>query len=128
MFAYGQTGAGKTYTMMSVFRQSVNEMFIGMANPDMYQLLDLSLTVSFFEVYQGKLYDLFNNRFVVDVLEDNQGNVNLRGLSETEVNSTDVLLELLGKGQKERVSRATDVNDVSSRSHAILQVNLRKRK
>ena len=62
MFAYGQTGAGKSYTMLSVFEQTVSDLFLGMHSPDLYESLGLSLSVSFYEVYQGKVFDLFADR------------------------------------------------------------------
>eukprot|EP00299_Pterocystis_sp_00344_P008613 c3339_g1_i2.p1 GENE.c3339_g1_i2~~c3339_g1_i2.p1 ORF type:complete len:511 (+),score=155.24 c3339_g1_i2:69-1535(+) len=125
MFAYGQTGAGKSYTMLSVFQLSVQDMFENMNNPELFQNLSLSLNVSFYEVYQGKVFDLLANRNQLDVLEDGDGNINLRGIVETTVENTDQVLELLNIGQQMRATRATDMNDTSSRSHAVLILMLR---
>eukprot|EP00300_Choanocystis_sp_HF-7_P027730 c32940_g1_i1.p1 GENE.c32940_g1_i1~~c32940_g1_i1.p1 ORF type:complete len:682 (+),score=172.57 c32940_g1_i1:62-2107(+) len=125
MFAYGQTGSGKTFTMMSIFKQAINDMFIGLHSGELYAHLGLSLSISFYEVYQGKVFDLFASRQALDVMEDASGNINIRGLSETKVATSEDVLELLHKGSKARVSRATEMNDTSSRSHAILSVLLR---
>eukprot|EP00301_Raphidiophrys_heterophryoidea_P004413 c11919_g1_i2.p1 GENE.c11919_g1_i2~~c11919_g1_i2.p1 ORF type:complete len:700 (+),score=166.28 c11919_g1_i2:200-2299(+) len=125
MFAYGQTGAGKSYTMMSIFEQSVNDMFVAMHSDELFAHLSLHMSVSFYEVYQGKVFDLFANRNPLDVLEDGDGAIHLRGLSELPANTPDQVLSLLEIGQKVRATRATEMNDTSSRSHAILQVILK---
>jgi hypothetical protein len=68
-FAYGQTGAGKTHTMMGPSNEphgSPNQGLITLAANDMFDRLrsnpGVTLTCSFFEIYSGKLFDLLNDR------------------------------------------------------------------
>lgn len=76
-FAYGQTGSGKTYTMMgggSV--DSNNPGLYLLSGFDIFTILDrdefrhLDIHVAFYEIYCGKLYDLLNERNMLQVRED----------------------------------------------------------
>lgn len=60
-FAYGQTGSGKTYTMIG--KDGKEGIYI-MAARDLYSRLlpGMSINISFFEIYGGRLYDLLNER------------------------------------------------------------------
>lgn len=89
---------------------------------------ELYLTVSFYEIYCGKLFDLLQNRELVKCLEDAKQKVNIMGLTETPVDSVEKIMEVIGNGLDVRTSGVTGANDDSSRSHAILQMELRKRK
>ena len=77
IFAYGQTGAGKTYTMMGTSDGSVSGMYT-LAAYDILKLLGayegLELFVSFYEIYCGQLYDLLNKRARVQCMEDKKMN------------------------------------------------------
>jgi hypothetical protein len=142
IFAYGQTGSGKTYTMMG---SNMTGMVAGTATDDesnlgLYYLaaLDifdmaklpqcshLTVGVSLFEIYGGKLYDLLNARKQVKCLEDRNGTVCFPGLSEHPVSEPDQLMELIGEGAANRSTGTTSRNADSSRSHAVLQLTLRK--
>jgi kinesin family protein 2/24 len=72
-FAYGQTGSGKTFTMMGTPDGSVPGLYL-LAAYDVINLLsqyeDLECHLSFYEIYCGKLYDLLNNKEVVQCRED----------------------------------------------------------
>jgi kinesin family protein 2/24 len=61
-------------------------------------------------------------------LEDAKQKVNIMGLTETPVDSVEKIMEVIGNGLDVRTSGVTGANDDSSRSHAILQMELRKRK
>lgn len=77
-FAYGQTGSGKTYTMMGCNNAkgtAIPGLYLLCAY-DIFSFLDevqynhLSLVMSFYEIYCGKLYDLLNERNHLMVRED----------------------------------------------------------
>ncbi|XP_063309876.1 kinesin-like protein KIF24 [Pelobates fuscus] len=128
-FAYGQTGAGKTYTMIGTQK---NPGLYALAAKDIFQLLeaeksikDCSIWISFYEIYCGQLYDLLNGRKRLFAREDGKHVVQVVGLREVQVRSVELLLEMILKGSKERSTGATGVNSDSSRSHAIIQIQIK---
>ncbi|NXS57102.1 KIF24 protein, partial [Brachypteracias leptosomus] len=128
-FAYGQTGAGKTYTMIGTHR---NPGLYALAAKDIFGHLeasqsrkDLLVFISFYEIYCGQLYDLLNGRKRLFAREDSKHIVQIVGLREVQVDSVDLLLEVILKGGKERSTGATGVNSDSSRSHAIIQIQIK---
>ncbi|NXJ84636.1 KIF24 protein, partial [Trogon melanurus] len=128
-FAYGQTGAGKTYTMIGTHR---NPGLYALAAKDIFRHLeasqsrkDLTVLISFYEIYCGQLYDLLNGRKRLFAREDSKHVVQIVGLREVPVDSVDLLLEVILKGGKERSTGATGVNSDSSRSHAIIQIQIK---
>ncbi|NXX76121.1 KIF24 protein, partial [Urocolius indicus] len=128
-FAYGQTGAGKTYTMIGTQR---NPGLYALAAKDIFRHLeasqsrkDLLVLISFYEIYCGQLYDLLNGRKRLFAREDSKHVVQIVGLREVQVDSVDLLLEMILKGGKERSTGATGVNSDSSRSHAIIQIQIK---
>uniref|UniRef100_A0A8C5TKB4 Kinesin-like protein KIF24 n=1 Tax=Malurus cyaneus samueli TaxID=2593467 RepID=A0A8C5TKB4_9PASS len=128
-FAYGQTGAGKTYTMIGNHR---NQGLYALAAKDIFKHLeaspsrkDLTVVISFYEIYCGQLYDLLNGRKRLFAREDANHVVQIVGLREVQVDSVDELLEVILKGGKERSTGATGVNSDSSRSHAIIQIQIK---
>lgn len=82
-FAYGQTGSGKTYTMQGDGK-NVRGLYL-LASKDVFDLKnnfqDVSVWVSFYEIYCGKLYDLLNERNILHAREDAKNNINIVGLS-----------------------------------------------
>nr|XP_038025831.1 kinesin-like protein KIF24 isoform X2 [Anas platyrhynchos]XP_038025832.1 kinesin-like protein KIF24 isoform X2 [Anas platyrhynchos]XP_038025833.1 kinesin-like protein KIF24 isoform X2 [Anas platyrhynchos] len=128
-FAYGQTGAGKTYTMIGTHR---NPGLYALAAKDIFRHLeasqsrkDLLVLISFYEIYCGQLYDLLNGRKRLFAREDSKHVVQIVGLREVQVDSVELLLEVILKGGKERSTGATGVNSDSSRSHAIIQIQIK---
>jgi kinesin family protein 2/24 len=87
---------------------------------------ELTLFVSFYEIYCGKLYDLFNNRELVHCREDHKQKVNIVGLSEIQVSNVQAIMEAIEAGLQSRTSGVTGANADSSRSHAILQLQLKE--
>jgi kinesin family protein 2/24 len=70
VFAYGQTGSGKTYTMEGLQEQSIKDLFDKGIYYFREQRRNFTVTISMFEIYGGKLYDLLNNHKQVKILED----------------------------------------------------------
>jgi kinesin family member 2/24 len=127
-FAYGQTGSGKTFTMMGPSDGSVPGLYL-LAAFDVIELLnqyeDLELYLSFYEIYCGKLYDLLNSKTEVLCREDAKQKVNIVGLTETKVVVVEDIMKLISTGLTSRTSGSTGANAESSRSHAILQMQLK---
>ncbi|KAM8802938.1 kinesin-like protein KIF24 [Rhynchonycteris naso] len=128
-FAYGQTGAGKTYTMIGTHQ---NPGLYALAAKDIFRQLEVSqprrhffVWISFYEIYCGQLYDLLNRRKRLFAREDSKHVVQIVGLREIQVDSVELLLEVILKGSKERRTGATGVNADSSRSHAIIQIQIK---
>ena len=88
----------------------------------------LSAWVSFYEIYQGHLYDLLNQRKKLFAREDGKQQVVIAGLQEHELDSVESLLEVFEYGNNVRSTGSTGANADSSRSHAILQIVLKHRK
>jgi kinesin family member 2/24 len=127
---YGQTGAGKTHTMMGIPGDPHNMGLYAMAALDIFHVCpnDLDVHVSMFEIYNGKFWDILDEgRKRIQCLEDEKGQMNFRGLSQYRVGTKDDFLNLIQGGIERRATGVTSRNADSSRSHAILQVHLVRR-
>ena len=135
-FAYGQTGSGKTHTLMGAdpenpMEDTVHAGLYVQAARDIFALLRtpehaaLTLSVSCFEIYGGKLFDLLNERSVVKCLEDARGNVCTPGLTETVVSDVPSLLEQVATAHARRSIGSTGANETSSRSHLVMHLVLK---
>ncbi|XP_051943236.1 kinesin-like protein KIF2C isoform X1 [Hippocampus zosterae] len=136
-FAYGQTGSGKTHTMGGDFsgkQQNCSKGIYALAAQDVfaylgqkkYANLNLSAYVSFFEIYNGKVYDLLNKKTMLRVLQDEHQQVQVVDLKEVHVPSADEVIKMIQLGSASRTFGQTSANANSSRSHAILQIILRR--
>ncbi|XP_043943184.1 kinesin-like protein KIF24 [Protopterus annectens] len=128
-FAYGQTGAGKTHTMIGT-RQ--NPGLYALAAKDIFRHLQFAQSgrvqyvwISFYEIYCGQLYDLLNGKKRLFAREDGNHIVQIVGLREVQVDSVNFLLEVILRGSKERSTGASGVNSDSSRSHAVIQIQIK---
>ncbi|KAM7099866.1 kinesin-like protein KIF2C isoform 1-T1 [Molossus nigricans] len=132
-FAYGQTGSGKTHTMGGGKAQNASKGIYAMASRDVFLLknqpryrnLGLEVYVTFFEIYNGKLFDLLNKKAKLRVLEDGKQQVQVLGLQEHLVNCADDVIKMIDMGSACRTSGQTFANSNSSRSHACFQILLR---
>ncbi|XP_029960073.1 kinesin-like protein KIF24 [Salarias fasciatus] len=129
-FAYGQTGAGKTHTMLGsppgrpgLYALAVRDIFTHLSATRTHP--SLQVFVSFFEIYCGQLYDLLDHRKRLFAREDGQKMVHISGLRHVRVDSVNSLLEVISHGTKTRTQGMSGVNPCSSRSHALLQIQLR---
>ncbi|XP_013587000.1 PREDICTED: kinesin-13A-like isoform X1 [Brassica oleracea var. oleracea] len=123
-FAYGQTGSGKTYTMKPLPLKASRDILRLMHHT--YRNQGFQLFVSFFEIYGGKLYDLLSERKKLCMREDGKQQVCIVGLQEYRVSDTDAIMELIERGSATRSTGTTGANEESSRSHAILQLAIKK--
>eukprot|EP01138_Halocafeteria_seosinensis_P007788 gb/GECG01007957.1/.p1 GENE.gb/GECG01007957.1/~~gb/GECG01007957.1/.p1 ORF type:complete len:733 (+),score=141.76 gb/GECG01007957.1/:1-2199(+) len=123
-FAYGQTGSGKTYTMVGVQQLIAQDLF-RMLEKEEYAGKGFTVHVAMFEIYGGRCSDLLHNRSMVAIREDGNNKVQAVGLKHIECESYDDLLEVIDRGNACRTTHKTAVNDVSSRSHAICEIQVR---
>jgi kinesin family protein 1 len=128
IFAYGQTGSGKSYTMMG---SSLHEGIIPRIGRELFERIAKSesrctVEVMYLEIYNEKVRDLLNPR--------NKGNLRVRehpslgpyveDVSKLVVNSFQDIQSLISEGNKTRTVASTDMNQSSSRSHAVLGIIL----
>jgi kinesin family protein 2/24 len=100
---------------------------------DIFSLRDqhypaLDVHVSFYEIYCGKLFDLLNNREQLQAREDAKQNVNIIGLTIKRIAHTGEFMATIAQGSGVRITSQNSTNADSSRSHAILQIELRSGK
>ncbi|KAF2628733.1 kinesin-domain-containing protein [Macroventuria anomochaeta] len=133
VFAYGQTGAGKSYTMMGsdiddeagkgVIPRIVEQIFASiLASPSN---IEYTVRVSYMEIYMERIRDLLmpqNDNLAVH--EEKSRGVYVKGLLEVYVSSVDEVYEVLRRGGQSRAVSATNMNAESSRSHSILVVTV----
>ncbi|XP_023516471.1 kinesin-like protein KIN-13B [Cucurbita pepo subsp. pepo] len=123
-FAYGQTGSGKTYTMQPLPLKASEDILRLVHHTHRNQ--GFQLFVSFFEIYGGKLYDLLNERKKLFMREDGKQQVCIVGLQEYKVSNVETIKELIERGNASRSTGTTGANEESSRSHAILQLCIKR--
>lgn len=125
-FAYGATGAGKTFTMVGtesapgVMVLTLQELFSAMkANAEEKKY---SVKISYLEVYNENIHDLLVPVSKPLSLLESRDTMTVLGLTTHEPNSAEEVLEILTEGNKRRAQNFTHANAESSRSHAVLQV------
>ncbi|GMH29305.1 hypothetical protein Nepgr_031148 [Nepenthes gracilis] len=124
-FAYGQTGSGKTFTMKPLPLRAVEDLLRLLHQP-LYRSQIFKLWLSYFEIYGGKLFDLLCDRKKLCMREDGRQQVCIVGLQEFEVSDVQIVKEYIEKGNSARSTGSTGANEESSRSHAILQLVVKK--
>ncbi|XP_077105096.1 kinesin-like protein KIF27 [Ranitomeya variabilis] len=136
VFAYGQTGSGKTYTIGGGHVASVAEEEKGIIPRAIQELfhtisenhnIDFTVKVSYIEVYKEDLRDLLEletNVKDMHIREDEKGNTVIVGAKECQVESADEVMSLLEAGSAVRHTSTTQMNERSSRSHAIFTISI----
>uniref|UniRef100_A0A8C4YSV1 Kinesin family member 1C n=1 Tax=Gopherus evgoodei TaxID=1825980 RepID=A0A8C4YSV1_9SAUR len=137
IFAYGQTGAGKSYTMMGrqepgqqgIIPQLCEDLFARVTesrSPD----LSYSVEVSYMEIYCERVRDLLNpkNRGHLRVREHPIMGPYVEDLSKLAVTSFADIADLMDCGNKARTVAATNMNETSSRSHAVFTIVFTQRR
>ncbi|KAL9995524.1 putative plus-end-directed kinesin ATPase [Helianthus debilis subsp. tardiflorus] len=123
-FAYGQTGSGKTFTMKPLPLKASRDI-LRLVNHT-YRSQGFQLYFSFFEIYGGKLFDLLSDRKKLCMREDGSKQVCIVGLQEYKVSDVETIKELIERGNATRSTGTTGANEESSRSHAILQLVVKR--
>ncbi|KAJ8766441.1 hypothetical protein K2173_022500 [Erythroxylum novogranatense] len=124
-FAYGQTGSGKTFTMQPLPLRA-SEDLVRLLHQPVYRNQRFKLWLSYFEIYGGKLFDLLSERKKLCMREDGRQQVCIVGLQEFEVCDVQIVKEYIERGNAARSTGSTGANEESSRSHAILQLAVKK--
>lgn len=133
VFAYGQTGAGKSYTMMGsdidddegkgIIPRIVEQVFTSiMTSPSN---IEYTVRVSYMEIYMERIRDLLmpqNDNLPVH--EEKSRGVYVKGLLEIYVSSVQEVYEVMRRGSQARVVSATNMNQESSRSHSIFVITI----
>lgn len=125
-FAYGQTGSGKTHTMLG---NSKEPGLYAIAAKEIFHRAkrrSADVFVSFYEIYGRKIFDLLNNRERLHAREDGERVINICGLSEHQVTDIHEIFDVITAGSAYRAAGVTSANNESSRSHAVLQIELRE--
>ncbi|KAI6128550.1 hypothetical protein EV401DRAFT_893590 [Pisolithus croceorrhizus] len=137
ILAYGQTGSGKSYSMMGygqdkgIIPLTCSELFVRVAHRRAKDpTVHFTVEVSYIEIYNEKVRDLLNPK--------NTGNLRVRehpslgpyveDLSKLVVSSYEEMMTLMDEGNKARTVAATNMNETSSRSHAVFTLLLTMRK
>ncbi|PHH50498.1 Diatom spindle kinesin-1 [Ceratocystis fimbriata CBS 114723] len=120
LFAYGQTGSGKTYTISRLEQLVANELMSGRLEGDRV------VNVTIIELVGKNAYDLLNDRHPISILEDAFGVIQLTGALENRVSTAEGMLNLIERATALRRTEATDMNEASSRSHAICRIRIQK--
>ena len=99
------------------------DLFLHSSREGKAQGLRFTVTVSFLEVYNENIRDLLSNaEEYLDLREDPIKGPVVAGITEVEAGSSEEIMSLLHQGNAKRSQAATAANEVSSRSHAVLQV------
>ncbi|ROT71207.1 putative kinesin-like protein KIF18A-like, partial [Penaeus vannamei] len=124
VFAYGATGAGKTFTMLGK-PDSPGITFLTLM--ELYRRIEeikeektCEVGISYLEVYNETVRDLLNPGKALNVQETGQ-HVQVQGLSFHKPRDADNLMQMLACGNQNRSQHPTDANAESSRSHAVFQ-------
>uniref|UniRef100_A0A8C5I1Z9 Kinesin-like protein n=1 Tax=Gouania willdenowi TaxID=441366 RepID=A0A8C5I1Z9_GOUWI len=140
IFAYGQSGSGKSYTMMGhkedqgLIPRVCEGLFLetsrGKTDAPLVPILFHFCIISYLEIYNEHVLDLLKTRspFTVGgrlrVREHPKDGPYVENLSKIAVNNYNELKDLIAVGDNNRTTASTDMNDVSSRSHAIFTIML----
>lgn len=131
LFAYGQTGTGKTHTMMGDLHKKNLQGLIPRSADFFFEgckSQDTRITVSFLEIYNEELSDLLSPGKRIHLLENERQGVVLKNLSHHAVRNVDEVMALLHTAQERQKISETRMNKVSSRSHCIFTMKLRTQK
>lgn len=128
IFAYGQTGAGKTHSMQGtpaepgIYMRTFKELFKVAAERIGWTI---TLKLALVEIYNDEIRDLLAEKGArkekLQVKQGKEGNY-VPGLTMRDVNSPEAVDETLVAGSANRAMAATDMNEQSSRSHLLVQI------
>uniref|UniRef100_A0A3Q0S422 Kinesin-like protein KIFC3 n=1 Tax=Amphilophus citrinellus TaxID=61819 RepID=A0A3Q0S422_AMPCI len=130
IFAYGQTGSGKTYTMEgTVENPGINQRALKHLFSEIEERKDMwsySVTVSSVEIY-NEVLDLLSKdgeKLDIKINPDGTGQLHVPGLRVIEVKSFQHIKKILATARRNRITFGTQMNQHSSRSHALLSITV----
>ena len=136
IFAYGQTGTGKTYTMgggasvpqeekRGIVPRVVENIFNFIEKKNYDESNKYIIRASYLQIYNESIDDLLKTeRTNLSIREDKKKGIFIENLSEWVVNSSNDIYTLLQIGNDNRATASTSMNELSSRSHAIFIIIL----
>jgi len=134
VFAYGATGAGKTFTMLGTptnpgcMFNTLRFLFEQISDVERSESVKYTVKISMIEIYNELIKDLLEpSSENLDLREDPLKGPTVAGMAEIVAKSATEVMGLLHNGNKNRTQEATEANATSSRSHAILQVVVEQR-
>lgn len=126
VFAYGNTGAGKTYTMCGtannpgIMVHTLQDLF---RKAERKQDLKVFITLCYLEIYNENIKDLLGNTGkYLELFEDPHKGMIVSGITQHSASTAKEVMRLLQRGNRNRTTESTNANKHSSRSHAILQI------
>lgn len=137
IFAYGQTGTGKTFTMegditdpamKGIIPRTVEALFEGVGEAE--ETVEFTFKVSYVEIYMERIRDLLDetrSKINLTVREDKLKGIYIAGVTEEYVTSIDELYYLMDRGASNRATAATGMNEGSSRSHSVFTLTVSQR-
>ncbi|KAG0255706.1 kinesin-like protein Klp5, partial [Actinomortierella ambigua] len=138
LFAYGATGCGKTHTISGTAEKpgiiylTMQELYERIKDFEDEKTFEVS--VSYLEVYNETLRDLLTEPLAegakpvaLHMREDANKRISITGLSEHHPKGMDEVMRLISRGNGNRTISPTEANATSSRSHAVLQINICQR-
>ncbi|KAI4294916.1 hypothetical protein MLD38_040799 [Melastoma candidum] len=141
VLAYGQTGAGKTFTMdgmddqPGIILRTLEKLF---KLDDLDKLSSVTFSMSMLEVYMGNLRDLLVTKQIrmphhrtapcrLHIRTDQKGHIEIDGLTEVQVPDLPKAKWWYNKGRRARSTSSTNVNGTSSRSHCLTRISVVRR-
>ncbi|KAK3906441.1 hypothetical protein C8A05DRAFT_29720 [Staphylotrichum tortipilum] len=136
IFAYGQTGSGKSYSMMGYGKDAgiipniCQDMFRRIGEMQQDKNLRCTVEVSYLEIYNERVRDLLNpaNKGNLKVREHPSTGPYVEDLAKLVVGSFQEIEHLMDEGNKARTVAATNMNETSSRSHAVFTLMLTQKR
>jgi kinesin family protein 1 len=136
IFAYGQTGSGKSYSMMGYGKEAgiipniCQDMFRRIGEMQQDKNLRCTVEVSYLEIYNERVRDLLNpaNKGNLKVREHPSTGPYVEDLAKLVVGSFQEIEHLMDEGNKARTVAATNMNETSSRSHAVFTLMLTQKR
>lgn len=132
VFAYGATGCGKTHTITGTVQQpgiiflTMQELFERVGELSSEKVTEISL--SYLEIYNETIRDLLTEESVLKgglmLREDSNQAVSVSGLSSHHPRNVEEVMDMIMRGNQMRTMSPTAANATSSRSHAVLQINV----
>lgn len=140
LFTYGVTGSGKTYSMfgfdiesgetglwkdeegMGIIPRAINDVFQYIS--EIKDDVEVTIKFSFIEIYLEKVKDLLNPKKDNLKIRETKNDIYVEDLKEEYVSSFEEILVLLRKGQKNRATASTKMNQYSSRSHSLIMLKI----
>ncbi|KAM0947711.1 putative minus-end-directed kinesin ATPase [Dioscorea sansibarensis] len=131
IFAYGQTGTGKTFTMEGtndqpgIVPRAIEELF---HQSSLDKSRSFVFSMSMLEVYLGSLRDLLaQKKCVLNILAGSNGYVEIEGLTDVSISDVKLAKRLYTRGKRARSTSWTNVNDASSRSHCLTRITITRK-